>query len=111
MPFASDNQRYACAVKMLGDCKLTARDCEGREFECKIRGSMRKRVYVNVGDWVLVADRGELGGNMDVIDKLAPQEVQYLRRIGEIREARAADEAEEDDVPVDFDADPDVDAV
>ena len=110
IPFAVDGQRYACATKMLGDCRLLAVDCRGVETTCKIRGSMRKRVYVNPGDWVLVANRGDLGGEDDVIDKLLPAEVVYLRKIGEIRDSSPADSVADDaeDVDICFE---DVDAI
>lgn len=114
MVFAEDGQTYACVTKMLGHCRLLATTVDGRDIRCKIRGSMQKRVYVNPGDWVLVASRTEIAGDFDdVIAKYAPSEIAYLRRIGEIIDVRPA--ANDDDAPVDDDvvdfADDDIDII
>lgn len=103
--FADDGQQYAQVTKMLGHCRVMAKTEEG-EIMCKIRGSMQKRVYINPGDWVLVAAR-DISNCSDIIAKYEHTEVAYLKRIGEIRERRADDDADDavvfadDDVNVD----------
>jgi translation initiation factor 1A len=95
MSFAEDGQFYAQVTKMLGGCRLAAKTLEGAEVQCKIRGSMQKRVYLHVGDWILACDRDLAGSTADVIDKYTPAEVQYLRRVGEITMVAAVDDADE----------------
>jgi len=113
MVFAEDGQTYACVTKMLGHCRLLATTVDGREIRGKIRGSMQKRVYVNPGDWVLIASRTEIAGDFDdVIAKYTPSEIAYLRRIGEIIDVRptATDDDPVDDDNVDF-ADDDINVI
>lgn len=103
--FADDGQQYAQVTKMLGHCRVLAKT-ETDEIMCKIRGSMQKRVYINPGDWVLVAGR-DISDCSDIIAKYDHAEVAYLKRIGEIRE-RCADGADDVDDAVVFADDDDV---
>jgi translation initiation factor 1A len=96
LAFAEDGQMYAQVTKMLGHCRVLAKT-DTDEIKCKIRGSMQKRVYINPGDWVLVATR-DISDCSDIIAKYDPAEVAYLKRIGEIRERRVDDDADDDAV-------------
>lgn len=104
-PFAEEGQEYAKVTKMLGNCRVSAETMAGAEVQCKIRGSMQRRVYLAVGDWVLVAARdftGDMskglavGDKADVIDKYTPQEVAYLQKIGEICQNKEVQEDDDD---------------
>ena len=57
---------------------------------------MRKRVYVSIGDYVMVSLRDFQDDKCDIIHKYNDQEVKSLRKFGEIIEAdeteREADE-------------------
>ena len=107
-----DGQLYACVTKMLGSGRLEAMCGDGVERLCKIRGSMRKREWVRVGDVVLVGLRDFQDNKADVIHKYTDAEVHRLRRLGEeVVALPAGDEGlgGEDrtaDV-VEFEADPD----
>lgn len=100
LPIAETNQEYARVTAMLGNGRVRAKLVDGEERLCRIRGSMRRREWVHVGDTVLVAFRDELvGDTADVVFKYQPAEVQALVRLGEPVHI-AADEDEEgmDDV-------------
>jgi translation initiation factor 1A len=45
-----------------------------------IRGKMRKRVFVNLGDIVLVTERDFDANKVDIIDKFQPSQMSYLKR-------------------------------
>ena len=110
LAFADDGQQYAQVTKMLGHCRVLAKTEIG-EIKCKIRGSMQKRVYINPGDWVLVATR-DISDCSDIIAKYEHAEVAYLKRIGEIRVAAASgNDDDADDAVVFADDDPDVDCI
>lgn len=109
LAFAENGQKYARVTKMLGECRLVAVTDVGEEIRCKIRGNMRRRVYVNPGDWVLVAERDELTSDQsDIIAKYAPNEIAYLKRIGEIKNPPRVDDDDPDDVVAFQDDDEDV---
>jgi translation initiation factor 1A len=109
--FAEDGQTYAVVTKMLGHCRVLAKTDLGVELKCKIRGNMQKRVYINPGDWVLLAERGDLATDcVDIIAKYTPAEIAYLKRIGEIKHVPVSTEDDETgagDDAWDFDADVD----
>lgn len=108
-------QQYAQALKMLGDRRILANVYDKstqswKEHMIRVRGKFRKRVYVNINDFVLVTTRdfesgdlsgddrddnedGENGGNVDPVSKLPhggdiihvynPTEVRKLAKMGE----------------------------
>jgi translation initiation factor 1A len=45
-----------------------------------IRGKMRKRVFVNLGDIVLVTERDFDASKVDIINKFQPSQMSYLKR-------------------------------
>lgn len=112
-PMAEDGQQYGRVTKMLGNGRVKAKLEDGSERTCRIRGNMRRREWVHVGDMVLVALREELAGDTgDIIFKYAPADVQYLKRLGihisdeeeTEEEAIVQFEDAEEDGAIDFDA-------
>ena len=101
-PVRGDEQVYARVTKMLGNGRLLATGTDGTERMCTIRGSMRKREWVRVGDTVLLALREFGDQRADVVFRYSDLEVQRLRKLGEDVAVRDA-ESEEDDV-VEFEA-------
>ena len=49
-----------------------------------IRGKMRKRVFVNLGDIVLVTERDFDANKVDIIEKYQPSQMSYLNRYVEL---------------------------
>ena len=124
MLFKEDGQVYGRATAMLGNGRLRAKCDDGAERLCKIRGSMRRREFVHVGDLVLVALRDFGGSNVqnddddddddvkntkkkaplekaDVIFRYQPAEVQILKKYGEA--VNIMIDAEEKDAYFEFD--------
>lgn len=100
LPFAEDGQAYARVMAMLGNGRVTARFSDGSERLCRIRGTMRRREWVHVGDTVLVAYRDQLTDQAaDIVFKYQPAEVAVLQRMGEgVRIVADDDEAVMDDL-------------
>ena len=91
-------ERYGKVVRMLGNGRLRALCDDGVERLCRIRGNMRRRVWVRAGDTVLVSLRdfggaggaGGAGGGpaaaaaaADVVHRYEPAQLEVLRRCGE----------------------------
>ena len=88
---------------MLGNNRVRARFSDKTESTCRIRGSMRRRMWVNVGDIVLVAEREGLAGDVaDIVYRYLPADVDRLRRLGERVHIAADDEEEKMDDAVTF---------
>lgn len=107
-PVAEPGQQYARVLAMLGNNRVRARLADASERVCKIRGSMRRRQWVHVGDVVLVALRDGLAGDTaDIVFCYQPAEVQRLHRLGEPVRIVCDDEEAAMDEVVTFEGDPD----
>lgn len=85
--FKDVEQEYARIIKQLGDgrfeCQIFNTDLESNLIG-KICGSMRKRVWVNIGDIVLVSTRNFDSSTCDIIHKYTPEEAITLKSYEEI---------------------------
>lgn len=104
--FAEDQQVYAKVVRMLGNGRLEAFCYDGRTRLAHIRGAMRKKVWVHVGDIVLVALRNFQEEKCDVVHKYTFEEAHMLKSYGELPdnvrldsvEAQTTDEKDDDGI-------------
>jgi translation initiation factor 1A len=106
----TDDQLYARVTRILGNGRVTAQCGDGCERLAKVRGSMRCRDWVRVGDTVLVSVRPDASGKADILFKYNAAETAYLKRQSELdglEPAKNDDDA--DDVEFEFESD--VDAV
>ena len=55
--FKEDGQEYAQVLKMLGNGRLDAMCFDGTKRLCHIRGKLRKKVWINTGDIILLGLR------------------------------------------------------
>ena len=85
-------QEYAKVLKLYGSCRLDAL-CQSSEGKneivmknriCHIRGKMRKRVWINRGDLILIGVRDFQDDKADVIHKYDHDEAKRLLKRGEI---------------------------
>jgi translation initiation factor 1A len=80
-PVAEDNQIYGEVTKLLGSNHMEVKCYDGRDRRCLVRGKMRGRQYVNLGDVVLVGLRDfDKSGAADIIHKYTAQEARELQR-------------------------------
>jgi translation initiation factor 1A len=55
MVMPGEGQLFGVVSQMLGYDRLLVKCTDGRERVCRIRGKMKRRVWIKVGDIVLVA--------------------------------------------------------
>jgi translation initiation factor 1A len=93
--FKDYGQEYATITKMLGNghCECQCYDDVIRLGN--IRGKMRKRVWISVGDVVLCGLREYQDEKVDIIHKYTADEVHNLKSMGEIPFDEADQEKEE----------------
>lgn len=84
--FKEDEQDYAQVTKMLGSGRLEALCLDGEKRLCIIRGKMLKKVWVTVGDVILISLRSYQDKKADVIHKYTPEEVRLLKIYNELPE-------------------------
>jgi translation initiation factor 1A len=69
---------------MLGNGRLEVHCFDGKKRMGHIRGKLRKKVWINVGDVVLCSLREFQDDKADVIQKYSPEETRALRKYKEI---------------------------
>ena len=79
-----DGQEYAKVTKMLGNCKIMAICHDTKERMCRIRGAMRKRRWINVGDLILISLRDFSDTMVDVIHLYEKDDIHFLQSTKEI---------------------------
>jgi len=73
-------------IKMLGNGRLEAMCFDGVKRLCHIRGKLRKKVWINQSDIILVGLRDYQDARADVILKYSPEEARNLKSYGEFPE-------------------------
>eukprot|EP00310_Coccolithus_braarudii_P020892 CAMPEP_0183342826 /NCGR_PEP_ID=MMETSP0164_2-20130417/8866_1 /TAXON_ID=221442 /ORGANISM="Coccolithus pelagicus ssp braarudi, Strain PLY182g" /LENGTH=133 /DNA_ID=CAMNT_0025513523 /DNA_START=25 /DNA_END=426 /DNA_ORIENTATION=+ len=91
-----DGQEYAQVVRMLGNGRLTAQCFDGKERLCHIRGKMRKKVWVNQSDIVLIGLRDFQDNKADVILKYSAEEARRLKKLGELPDKATVNQTEKE---------------
>ena len=87
------SSEYAQVAKMLGNGRLEAMCFDGVKRLCHIRGKLRKKVWINQGDIVLVGLREFQDQKADVILKYNDDEARNLKTYGEIPDSVQITEA------------------
>ncbi|KAJ1843049.1 Translation initiation factor 1A [Coemansia sp. RSA 2708] len=111
--FKDEEQEYAQVTKVLGNGRMEVQcfDEKNKKRLAHIRGAMRKKVWINMGDFVLVALRDFQDAKCDIVLRYSEDEVANLRKAGQLPERALQTDAqqEEDDDLVEFDADAEID--
>jgi len=85
--FKEEGQEYAQVTKMLGNGRLEAVCFDGTKRLCHIRGKLRKKVWINASDIILIGLRDYQDNKADVILKYTPDEARNLKAYGELPES------------------------
>lgn len=98
---ADDNQVYGVALRALGDRHFEV-ECQDKcKRRCKVRGAMRNRRYVRVGDVVLISLRDFKEMEADIVDVYTSEQVRAMRKDGILLVEGKQLETEIDDEKVD----------
>jgi translation initiation factor 1A len=106
MVYREDGQTYGQVLRMLGNGRLEAY-CfnDGQKRICHIRGKMRKKIWVNQGDIVLIDLRDFQKDKGDVVHRYNADEARHLKKIGHLPDNLQIENNENqhnEDVPFDF---------
>uniref|UniRef100_A0AAY4ANH6 Eukaryotic translation initiation factor 4C n=1 Tax=Denticeps clupeoides TaxID=299321 RepID=A0AAY4ANH6_9TELE len=103
----SRRAEYAQVIKMLGNGRLEAMCFDGVKRLCHIRGKLRKKVWINTSDIILVGLRDYQDNKADVILKYNADEARSLKAYGELPEHAKINETDTfgpgDDDEIQFD--------
>uniref|UniRef100_A0A0R3RVU3 Eukaryotic translation initiation factor 4C n=1 Tax=Elaeophora elaphi TaxID=1147741 RepID=A0A0R3RVU3_9BILA len=81
---------------MLGNGRLNANCFDGKPRLCHIRGKLRKKVWINTGDIILIGLRDYQDDKADVILKYNPDEARNLKACGQLPENAKLNEGGDD---------------
>ena len=83
-------QQYGRVIRILGNMNTIVYGNDGDRYFCHIRGGMRKKVWINSGDIVVISQRDELGATShevigslergDIIAKVDPSHYGTLKK-------------------------------
>lgn len=79
LAIADLGQTYAQVLKMLGSANVEALCADKKKRICHIRGKMNKKIWINVGDIILVSVRDFQEEKADIIMKYTNDEAQVLK--------------------------------
>jgi len=107
LKFKEDGQEYAQVLRMLGNGRLEAFCFDGVKRLCHIRGKLRKKVWVNQGDIILVGLRDYQDAKADVILRYNAEEARNLKAYNELPETAKINETDtfeggDDEIPFEF---------
>ena len=77
----NESQEYAQITKALGNCRFEVMCFDGKSRMATMCGKMRKRVFVNQDELVLVSLRDWQDSKCDIIDKYNTNDVQKLKQL------------------------------
>ncbi|CAI4228330.1 unnamed protein product [Auanema sp. JU1783] len=92
-----NGQEYGQVTKMLGNGRVDVFCFDGKKRVCHIRGKLRKKVWINTGDIILIGLRDYQDDKADVILKYTPDEARRLKAEGELPENAKINENDEQD--------------
>lgn len=92
----ADGQVYAKVLKTLGNCRLELECYDGIKRLGHIRGSMKNKTWIAVGDIVLVGTRDFQDDKCDIILKYTPEEVRKMINFGDLANGVSEDTKEEE---------------
>lgn len=77
----NESQEYALITKALGNCRFEVMCFDGKSRLATMCGKMRKRVFVNQDELVLVSLRDWQDSKCDIIDKYNQNDIQKLKQL------------------------------
>lgn len=92
--FKEDGMEYAQITKVLGSGYFDASCFDGKKRMCHVRGSMRKKVWINLGDIVLLSLREYEDAKADIVLKYTADEAKSLKAYGELPEKTKVNEVD-----------------
>ncbi|VDB89177.1 Bgt-1552 [Blumeria graminis f. sp. tritici] len=92
--FKEEGQEYAQVLKMLGNGRLEAFCFDSSRRMAHIRGKLRKKIWINQGDIILISLREYQDEKGDVIVKYSADEARSLKAYGELPEGAKINETD-----------------
>ncbi|HYB59706.1 MAG TPA: translation initiation factor eIF-1A, partial [Candidatus Acidoferrales bacterium] len=84
LPRKRQNEIFGTVEKMLGGSRITVRSQDGKTRMGRIPGKMKRRVWLRVGDVIIIRPWSIQDEKADVVWRYLPAQADWLRRNGYI---------------------------
>jgi translation initiation factor 1A len=84
LPRKRQNEIFGTVEKMLGGSRITVRSQDGKTRMGRIPGKMKRRVWLRVGDVIIIKPWSIQDEKADVVWRYLPAQADWLRRNGYI---------------------------
>ncbi|HYC19318.1 MAG: translation initiation factor eIF-1A [Halobacteriota archaeon] len=84
LPRKHQNEIFGTVEKMLGGSRITVRSQDGKTRMGRIPGKMKRRVWLRVGDVIIIRPWSIQDEKADVVWRYLPPQADWLRRKGYI---------------------------
>ncbi|HLC85763.1 MAG TPA: translation initiation factor eIF-1A [Candidatus Nanoarchaeia archaeon] len=86
-------ETFGILEQRLGGSRMRVRCLDGKTRICRVPGSLKKKLWIREGD-VLLIEPWQLGGDEkgDVVYKYRPNQVEWLRKNGHLKELEGFEE-------------------
>jgi len=85
MVLPSENDVLGAAVKLLGSERIMVKCQDGKERLCRVRGKLKRRVWIREGDIVLVSPWDFQSDRGDIFWRYRRNQVEWLRGHGYLK--------------------------
>jgi translation initiation factor 1A len=82
--FKRDGEAYAQVIKTLGNSRFELLCDDGVKRIGHVRGAMQRKIWINVGNLILVALRDYQDGKCDIMHKYSADDARTLQSYGEL---------------------------
>ena len=102
-----DGQTYGNVIKALGNRRFEVQCQDGLSRKCQVRGNMRNRKFVNIGDVVIACLRDFQDDKGDIVHVYNNDEIRLLKTTGKLLlevKQKKEDSENEDENGFDFES-------
>lgn len=92
-----EGQEYAQITKILGSGRFECKCFDGQTRLGHVRGKMNKKVWIELGNFVLLSLRDYQDGKGDIFHKYTDDEARKLKSLGELPSELTINESKGDD--------------
>jgi translation initiation factor 1A len=82
VPNKTDNEMFAVAIQLMGASQIKALCEDGLERMCRIKGTMKKKVWIRTGDVLIVRLWDAQKDRADIVWRYFGTQTQHLKQRG-----------------------------
>ncbi len=85
LPNKTDNEMFALAIQLMGASQIKALCEDGQERMCRIKGTMKKKVWIRTGDVLIIRLWDYQKDRADIVWRYFGTQTEHLKRNGYLK--------------------------